>query len=143
MAHFEPFAVVVDVVTVDVAVAEVPPVAVPTCLTSSSLCSSLSCSVALFDAKTNKATRSVTRFKDVARSGRYRGDGRLLVAGCDDAVVKVFDLASKSILRAFVGHKGYGVELCIRDDVTWCILISSRLISSHLTAWMICGLSTL
>ena len=65
------------------------------------------CRISLFSAKTNKIMRSITRFSDTARSGTFRSDGRLLTAGCDDGVVKVFDIASKSVLRTLVGHKGY------------------------------------
>lgn len=42
----------------------------------------------------------------MARSGTFRSDGKLLAAGCDDGVVKVFDITSKSVLRVFTGHKG-------------------------------------
>ncbi len=62
--------------------------------------------VSLFSAKTNKVMRSITRFSDMARSGTFRSDGKLLAAGCDDGVVKVFDITSKSVLRVFTGHKG-------------------------------------
>lgn len=64
-------------------------------------------SVALLDARSSAVRRRLSRFKDIARGGSYKGDGRLLVAGGDNGVVQVFDLASRGILRTFTGHKGY------------------------------------
>ncbi|TNN40486.1 U3 small nucleolar RNA-associated protein 15 [Liparis tanakae] len=47
---------------------------------------------------------TLTRFKDTAYSGRFRSDGQLLVAGCEDAVVRLFDVSGKASLRMFRGH---------------------------------------
>uniref|UniRef100_A0A672GK43 U3 small nucleolar RNA-associated protein 15 homolog n=1 Tax=Salarias fasciatus TaxID=181472 RepID=A0A672GK43_SALFA len=48
--------------------------------------------------------KSFTRFKDTAYSGRFRSDGQLLVAGCEDSVVRLFDIGGKAALRMFKGH---------------------------------------
>ncbi|XP_061585477.1 U3 small nucleolar RNA-associated protein 15 homolog [Cololabis saira] len=48
--------------------------------------------------------KSFTRFKDTAYSGRFRSDGQLLVAGCEDSVVRLFDVSGKVALRMFRGH---------------------------------------
>uniref|UniRef100_A0A8C5GXV6 U3 small nucleolar RNA-associated protein 15 homolog n=1 Tax=Gouania willdenowi TaxID=441366 RepID=A0A8C5GXV6_GOUWI len=48
--------------------------------------------------------KSFTRFKDTAYSGRFRSDGQLLVAGCEDSVVRLFDVGGKTALRMFKGH---------------------------------------
>lgn len=40
-------------------------------------------------------------------TGCYRSDGRLVVAGCKDSTVKVFDEKSKTVLRFYKGHKAY------------------------------------
>uniref|UniRef100_A0A672ZJQ8 U3 small nucleolar RNA-associated protein 15 homolog n=1 Tax=Sphaeramia orbicularis TaxID=375764 RepID=A0A672ZJQ8_9TELE len=48
--------------------------------------------------------KSFTRFKDTAYCGRYRSDGQLLVAGCEDSVVRLFDVSGKVALRMFKGH---------------------------------------
>ncbi|XP_010782642.1 U3 small nucleolar RNA-associated protein 15 homolog [Notothenia coriiceps] len=47
---------------------------------------------------------SFTRFKDTAYCGRFRSDGQLLVAGCEDSVVRLFDVSGKVALRMFKGH---------------------------------------
>ncbi|XP_068166204.1 U3 small nucleolar RNA-associated protein 15 homolog [Antennarius striatus] len=49
--------------------------------------------------------KAFTRFKDTAYSGRFRSDGQLLVAGCEDSVVRLFDVGGKVALRMFKGHK--------------------------------------
>ncbi|KAF7659152.1 hypothetical protein LDENG_00002330 [Lucifuga dentata] len=48
--------------------------------------------------------KTFTRFKDTAYCGRFRSDGQLLVAGCEDSVVRLFDVSGKVALRTFKGH---------------------------------------
>lgn len=48
--------------------------------------------------------KSFTKFKDTAYCGRFRSDGQLLVAGCEDSVVRLFDVSGKVALRMFKGH---------------------------------------
>ncbi|XP_019744723.1 U3 small nucleolar RNA-associated protein 15 homolog [Hippocampus comes] len=48
--------------------------------------------------------KTFTRFKDTAYCGRFRSDGQLLVAGCEDSVVQLFDVSGKVALRKFKGH---------------------------------------
>lgn len=48
--------------------------------------------------------RSLTKFRGAALSGRFRDDGKLLVAGGEDPAVKVFNVASRSLLRILKGH---------------------------------------
>lgn len=48
--------------------------------------------------------KTFTRFKDTAYSGRFRSDGQLLVAGCEDSVVRLFDVSGRVALRTFKGH---------------------------------------
>lgn len=48
--------------------------------------------------------KTFSRFKDTAYCGTYRGDGRLLAAGCEDSVVQLFDISGKAALRQFSGH---------------------------------------
>ncbi|KAG2433548.1 hypothetical protein HYH02_012665 [Chlamydomonas schloesseri] len=49
--------------------------------------------------------RTISRFKDIAYSGCFRSDGRLVCAGGQDGVVQVFDANSRSVLRQFKLHK--------------------------------------
>lgn len=60
--------------------------------------------VSLYDGVTDKVQRAYSRFDDDAFSGRFRKDGKLLVAGDKSGFVKVFDVSSKSILRQMKRH---------------------------------------
>ncbi|XP_044131986.1 U3 small nucleolar RNA-associated protein 15 homolog [Bufo gargarizans] len=48
--------------------------------------------------------KTFSRFKDTAYCGTYRGDGKLLAAGCENSVVQLFDINGKAALRQFIGH---------------------------------------
>ncbi|XP_049618123.1 U3 small nucleolar RNA-associated protein 15 homolog [Syngnathus scovelli] len=48
--------------------------------------------------------KTFARFKDTAYCGRFRSDGQLLVAGCENSVVQLFDVSGKVALRQFKGH---------------------------------------
>ncbi|XP_069793234.1 U3 small nucleolar RNA-associated protein 15 homolog [Narcine bancroftii] len=48
--------------------------------------------------------KTFSRFNDVAYCGTYRGDGKLLVAGCEDGVVRLFDIEGRTALRQYKGH---------------------------------------
>jgi U3 small nucleolar RNA-associated protein 15 len=55
--------------------------------------------------------RSITRFKGLAKCARLRHDCRLLIAGSESGVVRVFDCDTKSAMRTFGGHEA-SVEVC-------------------------------
>ena len=61
--------------------------------------------VQLYSMRTDKVVKTISRFGDVARSGNFRADGKLLVAGDDSGLIQVFDINSRAILRTFKGHK--------------------------------------
>ncbi|KAF9075755.1 WD40 repeat-like protein [Rhodocollybia butyracea] len=61
--------------------------------------------VQLYAPRTQKVTKTISRFKDIARSGSIRQDGKLLVAGDDTGLIQVFDINSRAILRTFDSHK--------------------------------------
>ncbi|OSX60238.1 hypothetical protein POSPLADRAFT_1075000 [Postia placenta MAD-698-R-SB12] len=61
--------------------------------------------VQIYAPRTQKVTKTISRFKDVARSGCIRGDGKLVVAGDDAGLVQVFDINSRAILRTLDSHK--------------------------------------
>nr|XP_033785155.1 U3 small nucleolar RNA-associated protein 15 homolog isoform X1 [Geotrypetes seraphini] len=48
--------------------------------------------------------KTFSRFKNTAYCGTFRDDGRLLVAGSEDGVVRLFDIGGKAALRQFDGH---------------------------------------
>lgn len=63
--------------------------------------------VSLYSSVSNEVKHTVSRFKETAYSGRFRNDGKLLVAGGEEGRVKLFDVANtKSLLRVFKGHTG-------------------------------------
>lgn len=45
--------------------------------------------VQIYAPRTQKITKTISRFKDVARSGSIRGDGKLVIAGDDTGLVQV------------------------------------------------------
>ncbi|PCH41027.1 WD40 repeat-like protein [Wolfiporia cocos MD-104 SS10] len=61
--------------------------------------------VQIYAPRTQKVTKTISRFKDVARSGCIRGDGKLVVAGDDTGLIQVFDVNSRAILRTLDSHK--------------------------------------
>ncbi|KOX76264.1 U3 small nucleolar RNA-associated protein 15 like protein [Melipona quadrifasciata] len=50
-------------------------------------------------------TKNLSRFKEAAYGGSFRSDGKLLCAGGEEAVIRLFDVHTKSLLRLFSGHK--------------------------------------
>ncbi|KAG5649020.1 hypothetical protein DXG03_000369 [Asterophora parasitica] len=61
--------------------------------------------VQIYAPRTQKITKTISRFKDVARSGSIRQDGKLVVAGDDSGLIQVFDINSRAILRTLDSHK--------------------------------------
>src|SRR5258708_3894890 len=76
--------------------------------------------VQIYAPRTQKLTKTISRFKDITRSGCIRDDGKLLVAGDDSGLIQVctlslqmvwahhiqlFDINSRAILRTFASHK--------------------------------------
>jgi U3 small nucleolar RNA-associated protein 15 len=45
--------------------------------------------VQIYAPRTQKVAKTISRFKDVARSGSIRGDGKLIIAGDDTGLVQV------------------------------------------------------
>ncbi|XP_018099908.1 U3 small nucleolar RNA-associated protein 15 homolog isoform X2 [Xenopus laevis] len=58
----------------------------------------------LYGQYSQEPMKTFSRFKDTAYCGTYRGDGKLLGAGCEDSVVQLFDISGKAALRQFSGH---------------------------------------
>ncbi|WFD01756.1 U3 small nucleolar RNA-associated protein 15 [Malassezia obtusa] len=61
--------------------------------------------VQIYSMRTSRVVKTITRFKDVARSAHFRSDARLLVAGEDNGTVQIFDTNSRTILRTLSGHQ--------------------------------------
>jgi U3 small nucleolar RNA-associated protein 15 len=62
--------------------------------------------VSLYNRKDDQVVRSYSRFQDDAYSGRFRKDGKLIIAGDKQGSVKVFDVESKAMLRQLRQHTG-------------------------------------
>ncbi|KAK0526017.1 U3 small nucleolar RNA-associated protein 15 [Tilletia horrida] len=61
--------------------------------------------VQIYSTTTARVTKTINRFKDVARSANIRQDAKLMVAGDDSGLVQIFDLSSRAILRTMKGHR--------------------------------------
>ena len=48
--------------------------------------------IQIYAPRTQKVVKTISRFKDVARSGHIRADGKLVVAGDDSGLVQVLPL---------------------------------------------------
>jgi len=62
--------------------------------------------IQIFDSHSLKPKRVLSKFKGPAYSGRFRSDGRILVAGGEEGVIQVFDIQSRATLRSFRSHRG-------------------------------------
>ncbi|KAI8149626.1 WD40-repeat-containing domain protein [Fennellomyces sp. T-0311] len=65
---------------------------------------SSSARVQIYSSKTHQAKKTISRFKDIAYSGSFRQDGKLIVAGDGTGLVQMFDVNSRAILRTFRAH---------------------------------------
>ncbi|XP_077864932.1 U3 small nucleolar RNA-associated protein 15 homolog [Saccoglossus kowalevskii] len=61
--------------------------------------------VQIYSPQTDEVVKTISRFKDTAYCGCFRNDGKLLIAGGEEGLVRLFDLGSRSILRTFTGHQ--------------------------------------
>lgn len=61
--------------------------------------------VQVYSSKTHQPKKTISRFKDIAYSGSFRQDGKLIVAGDATGMIQMFDVGSRAILRSFKGHE--------------------------------------
>ena len=66
----------------------------------------------VYSSATQKQLRQFTRFKDIAYSGSFRDDGKLLVAGGQDSIVQVASLLLHPcpVEHASCAHQGQYFE---------------------------------
>ena len=64
--------------------------------------------VQIFNPLTNEVHKTLTKFKSAAHGGRFRRDGQLIAVGGDDGAVKIFDIASKTLLRLLTKKRDQG-----------------------------------
>lgn len=72
--------------------------------------------VSMYDRATDKVQKSFSRFSDDAYSGKFRKDGKLIVAGDKAGAVKVFDVQSKAMLRQVKRHTAAVRSTCWSSD---------------------------
>jgi len=60
--------------------------------------------VVFYDATSGKMKRQISKFKDVAYSGTYRSDGKLMAAGGESGIIQIFNMADRGILRHLKSH---------------------------------------
>ncbi|KAK8824541.1 hypothetical protein WA577_006938 [Blastocystis sp. JDR] len=60
--------------------------------------------VVLYSGNTRQRIKAFSRFLDIAYSGTFRQDGKLLVAGDEKGNIKLFDVESKTLLRETRPH---------------------------------------
>ncbi len=58
----------------------------------------------IYDPETHEPWKTFSRFRNIVYSGSFRSDGKMLVAGSEEGVVRLFGLDSKMELRALTGH---------------------------------------
>jgi len=61
--------------------------------------------IQIYSSKTNRVVKTISKFKEIARSGSIRDDGKLIVASDDSGLVQVFDINSRAVLRSIRAHK--------------------------------------
>lgn len=61
--------------------------------------------VQIYNPITKVCTKTLNKFKENTYGGSFRNDGKLICTGGEEAVVKLFDVHSKALLRVFSGHK--------------------------------------
>jgi len=59
----------------------------------------------VYNTVTKLPVKNLNKFKVTAFGGSFRQDGKLICAGSEDSVVRVFDVTSRNLLRRFKGHK--------------------------------------
>jgi U3 small nucleolar RNA-associated protein 15 len=72
--------------------------------------------ISLFDPLSDKVQRAYSRFEDDAYCGKFRRDGKLITAGDKTGCVKVFDVATKTVLRQMRRHSTAVRATCWTSD---------------------------
>ncbi|KAK9897490.1 WD40 repeat-like protein [Cystobasidium minutum MCA 4210] len=61
--------------------------------------------IQIYSSKTNRVIKTISKFKETARSGTIRDDGKLVMGADDSGLVQVFDVGSRAVLRSIRAHK--------------------------------------
>lgn len=60
--------------------------------------------VQVYNPITKTVWKNLSRFREAAYGGSFRSDGRLLCAGGEESIIRMFDVSTKTPLRIFKGH---------------------------------------
>lgn len=60
--------------------------------------------VQVYNPITKLVVKNLSRFRENAYGATFKSDGKLICAGGEEGVVKLFDVSSKSLMRLFKGH---------------------------------------
>ncbi|KAG9272989.1 U3 small nucleolar RNA-associated protein 15 homolog [Astyanax mexicanus] len=60
--------------------------------------------IQVYRPQSQEPVQSFTRFRDTAYGGSFRGDGKLVVAGSEEGLIRLFDVGGRVALRQFRGH---------------------------------------
>lgn len=72
--------------------------------------------VSMYDRTSDKIQKSFSRFTDDAFCGKFRKDGKLIVAGEKTGTVKIFDVQTKAMLRQIRRHSAAVRTTCWNSD---------------------------
>jgi hypothetical protein len=83
----------------------------------------------LFDIKTKKLERSLTlgctQSSAVGTCCTFNHNGQLLVVGCSDGVVRIFDLRRSDCIDSWMAHQGEALAIQLTADFTVCYTLGS------------------
>jgi len=74
--------------------------------------------VQIYNPETNEVHKNLNKFQEQAFGGKFRQDGKLICAGASDGQVKMFDVATKTLLRVFKGHATATQKCAFTKDTT-------------------------
>jgi WD40 repeat protein len=72
--------------------------------------------VCLIDAATGKVERRLEGHRAAVVSAAFSADGKYVLSGGDDHVLRLWDAASGSLVRTLTGHEGYVKSVAFRPD---------------------------
>ncbi|GFG39308.1 hypothetical protein Cfor_02233 [Coptotermes formosanus] len=83
----------------------------------------------LFDIKTKKLERSLTlgctQSSTVGSCCTFNHNGQLLVVGCSDGIVRIFDLRRSDCIDSWTAHQGETLAIQLTADFTVCYTLGS------------------
>ena len=88
--------------------------------------------ITILDGITGSQAAILYEHTDYVRSIVFSSDGTLLVSGSDDYTVKLWDMQTGGVIKAFSGHSGYILSVSISVD---CTTIASGSYDHTISLW--------